>query len=331
MKIHISCPGAWKHGLDSPERGEGRWAQNLARLFAKRGHTVYANSAGSPTWGAAAPVPGVVLLDSNNEGAVEECDLFIDSSWYEGKRRDARAKKYFHVHWSPEHYVTRKKLPDNHYLLYPYAESGPGFLQDSNINKDSTFFLPTPICEKFSGPGFNRKSIMWSTKFFGMNDVIKHNVSTALEALKEILDKDETLRVTWMFPNEWLSGGFSIPFRPGVDQKMELSPYFMVCDAVSACKLVVSVNLPSSVLEAAAYGSAISMWKTGSFFSDTQEPLGLVLEDLAPKNRIIDVFNTLLYDEGVYKKVVVALQERLSDHTEEGVMKRFDHILSKVF
>lgn len=80
MKILINCPGSFTHGLDSPERGEGRWAQNVARLLGKAGHDVFACSGESLLQGEGRPAPGVTLI---RESEAKDCgmfDMYFDSA-----------------------------------------------------------------------------------------------------------------------------------------------------------------------------------------------------------------------------------------------------------
>ena len=103
LRVLINCPGGWSHGLDSPERGEGRWAQNLTRCLARSGrYEVFACSGGDPTWGDGVVEPNATLL---SEWAAEQLgpfDLYFDASWYNGKRPAAQAKCNFHVHFGYE-------------------------------------------------------------------------------------------------------------------------------------------------------------------------------------------------------------------------------------
>ena len=145
MKILILCPGSWSHGLNSPERGEGRWSQNYARMLAKAGHDVYAASMNT-----APDEDGVKLINEVECSKYEPYDLYIDSSWWKDKVPKAKATKYIALKWSLEDY-TREPITDSEfYLAYPYPSHREYFCKSANDSR--TFPLPTMFGTEFPRP-----------------------------------------------------------------------------------------------------------------------------------------------------------------------------------
>lgn len=90
MRIAVLCPGAWSKGLNSPERGEGRWSQNYVTLLTQAGHQVVAISAGSEF---VHQTGNPTLIHESVAQKYGPYDIYIDSSWWEGESSFSYCKK----------------------------------------------------------------------------------------------------------------------------------------------------------------------------------------------------------------------------------------------
>ncbi|MCK5017785.1 MAG: hypothetical protein KAS32_12040, partial [Candidatus Peribacteraceae bacterium] len=98
LKIFICCPGSWSAGLNSPERGEGRWAQNWAALLGKAGHEITACSAGTAS--NRHPTPNITLVGEHEAILDGPYDIYIDPTWWDKKVPKVESKFYFRCYWS---------------------------------------------------------------------------------------------------------------------------------------------------------------------------------------------------------------------------------------
>src|SRR3990167_2956236 len=92
LKILINCPGGWSHGLDSPERGEGRWAQNLTRCLAKSKQYGISACSGGNLHGGAAILSKTLRFSQNKKQNV--ADLMTCTSMPHGIIINARRPKH---------------------------------------------------------------------------------------------------------------------------------------------------------------------------------------------------------------------------------------------
>jgi hypothetical protein len=316
--------------LDSPERGEGRWAQNLARLLGESGHTVIASSGGNPTIGKGRPFKGVRMVNENDvKSSHPMFDLSIDPAWWDGKPPLVNAKKYLRLHFSPEDRVVHKKLPENEYLIYPYRDSENNFLDPRNVNLEKTFLLPTTFGKEFSEPGFDRTGIMWPSRF----DFTPAMKKTSEEVLEFIIKYRESndINMYWLFWNTWVKGNFGRLVDSSKDKIYYTLPYCDVRDIERKCKISVPINLPSCILDATFDGVATIVWEKGGFFQDIAESNGLLVRADEGIDGFKRVFSILSSDRQVYTKFVKDLQYKLRDHTDEMVLQHFNRIVSAIF
>lgn len=332
MKILFNVPGAWTHGLDSPERGESRWAQNLARLLGKtEGYSVFAASAGRPNWGNGRPAPGVTLISDRDAKKHGTFDFYFDSSWWEGKQPIAAARKYFHVHWSLEERLRDPNFPKDHYIIYPYYTSTPKFINEHNPNPDRTFFLPTPFCEQLSPPAFNKKEILWPTR--GAGETYREvNARNLINALKEVRSDLEGLKINWMFADDLKKRKLVLPKDYRGDNFLSISPYFKIVEAVKRCKISIPVNTPACVPDCSVEGVPSLVWKREGwdFLCDIAEKHALLIPLNPSKEFLKGVVIKLLTDRAAYTNYALDLQHAFRYHTEPEVLKCFEHIVNSV-
>lgn len=332
MRIHVNCPGMWRSDLNSPERGESRWAQNLARMLGMAGHEVYASSYGEPFW-VGRPVPNVTLINETMDMRILGWfDLHIDPSWWDGKIVPINAEKKVSVKWSLEDYMKKTILPDNHYIFYPYEARASIFMNDLNYNKDRTFFMPIPLCDKFEEPKFSNKGILWPSKGFDVESGFRGTADFVLkEVLYPLLDADPTFFIIWMMYHELVKTDLDIRVRKGKDKRYPSCAYNIIIDLIRQCKIAVPVNHPGSILECGAYGVASLIWEEAGFFPEVASYNGLLIERGATKERIKDVILQLLNNEQVYTKYVKDLQYELRHHETPTALSIFNDIMKKIF
>jgi hypothetical protein len=181
MDIVVFIGGTINNGLDSATPGEGRWAQNLAKMLAEHGHNidVVANVVWAPpSWGTSKPISNVTLSPLLN--TEKEYDLALYMPWeyqvWENNQYTA---------WRPCHEVPIKakycvhntfswgaSIKDdhicyerNHVLAYPYMQENHQFPTDPEDNPYPTFALPMPLYKEILSVNLkDRKNILWSTK-----------------------------------------------------------------------------------------------------------------------------------------------------------------------
>lgn len=178
MDIAIFIGGSIKNGLDSPTPGESRWAQNLAKMLSKHGHSVDCicnDMKDRPSWGNATLWPNVFLFPLIN--TAKEYDICLYTPWEHTFTRNRqwescrtlplRAKWYVHCtfSWGDSIRTDHDCYNHKHVLAYPYIQENNQFSSDKSINPYPTFPLPIPIYDTFSPINISeRKDILWSTK-----------------------------------------------------------------------------------------------------------------------------------------------------------------------
>jgi len=322
MRILVNCPGGWKCGLDSPERGEGRWAQNYAEMLARAGHEVHATSGGSPSM---EEHKGVHLHSEVEAGRIGRFDLYFDSAAWEGKHPVAEATFYVSVHWSLEARI-RKELPHNQIIAFPYPSWNHAFIYGMNRNMERTFALPTMFGDCFEEPKFHNEKILLTTRD-AME--LEHVVRSYTHVLKAI----EGLPI-----NSVMSG--SILEHPGIqawrnDSRctfVDIVPYDEIKRLVRECKLCIPVMGPSNLMDAAFAGVPSVMWERGGFFVEVARRNGLLIEmeDSESPERIGYVIKTLLTDQEVYNNYLADIQSLLSCHLYGEAIKYFNKMVEKL-
>jgi hypothetical protein len=325
MKIMIDCPGSFTHGLDTPGRGEGRWAQNIARLLGKAGHNVYICSAESVEQGEGRPAVGVNIVPQSEASRYEPFDLYLDSCWYEGKNIVAKASNYLHVHWVPEPRCYDEVLPKNHYLAYFFKPTEIYFLRDSNKNLDRTFFLPAPFCEVMSKPGFDRKGLLWCSRLD--DDRIYEQSKAMLLAVEEIMEMFPDLVHNVMYTE--FSRGMSFP---ELSNHLPILPFHKATEIYYQTKLSLPVMMQSCIFDCTCAGVPSLLWEVTHMpaenLKDLARSYGILLEANASKDRIKEVILALLTDYGLYVSFTKSMQYMFRDHTEEAVLGHFNHMIN---
>jgi len=337
MLIHVHCAGSMTEGLDSPSRGEGRWAQNIVKVLAKQGHTIVATGGGLPSWGSTKKVDNVYLVPESSPiygfDGHDIFDLSMDPTWWKDKKPMVKAKKYLVMKWSLEDYTRSEPLPDNQYLCYPLNIHTPQFFEDRCVNKDRSFFLPLPLGEKFREPNFDADGILWTCKDVDREKFMRDNARMMMDkVLYPLLEKDNDLFVIWLMADMMSNVGLEPKIRPDVDLPFcGLIPYYRVRELLSACRLVMAVNIPGSVLDATSLGVPTLEWEVGGFFNHIGRKHNVLIEKDATVERIQEVVNKFLYNKDFYCGYVKDIQEELKFNTNSYSLECFNNIVKKIF
>ncbi len=330
MKILICVPGSWKHGLDSPERGESRWAQNIARLLGKTNkYEVYAASLGDPTVGEGRVAPGVRLIHHSQIKDHGTYDLYFGVGYDQPL---AVSKKYLYICWGLEDRVKYTRLPKNHYLLYPHYHLQSTFVNTANCNNDKTFFMPTPFCEVLSPPAFSKNGLLWPTKDPTLVSPKEDN-QALIAALKEIREQLSELKMYWWFVADMEEKGLIKRDDYPQDEFIEISPYWRMVETIDKCKLNVILGNPNCIPDCAVKGVPSLIWDRNHvmpFVHDIARKHSLLIPPHSSKDLIRNVLLKLLTDERIYDDFTLDLQEVFRHHTEVEVLNNFNNILNKL-
>lgn len=324
LKVLINCPGSWSYGLDSPERGEGRWCQNWAKLLAKYGHEVYACSMGTPK---PRTHYGVHLMPDNEVGQLGSVDLFIDASWWYNKVQPVKYDIAFHVHWGLEDFLLRPDFPKKEAICFPYKSSKANFICDRNPHKDRTFFMPIPLRDGFDAPAFDRPDVLIPHQASPSLPIRPDSAVIAVNKIYTYIKDNPNMKAHWLF---WDRLAGSPHIEPAINNPSNspgygVIPYNQVVDIISKCKVSLPLNSPSCIIDVIAQGVPYLAWERGSFFTDIAKSLGVSISpDEETEERIGEVIDTLMTDKKIYTEYVLALQDLMSDHTEEKAIKCFN-------
>jgi hypothetical protein len=324
MRILVYVPGNWSEGgFNHPGRGESRWSAHIALMLARAGHTVFGASAGVT---GDKPHHNLTLITERDISRHGPYDLYIDSSWWEGKPVPKDSKYYFHVHWSLEPRLW-PKMPKNHFIIYPYAASKEKFLDPVNQNSDRTFFLPIPVCDEFADPGItfdSRKDLLLPVRVLsaGNERILIEDYLGRLDTFTK--DNNINLHI--------LVGG-NEPFDKrrhlvkGKDniKVYETIPYNDVLNLLKSVRVNASFYSPSSIIDAAAYGIPTLMWESGSFFNEVAAPYDLLI-DGDNSDRAVEVLSRVYSDRDLFINYTKDIQNVLKDHTYAAAQAAFEHI-----
>jgi hypothetical protein len=321
MRVLVMCPGSFTHGLNSPERGEGRWAQQYARMLAKAGHEVYAASGGLGD--KVLDQDGCKLIDQKHPARHGSFDLYIDSSWWKDKVPMAEAKKYVCLKWAPEDYLRSDPLPDNLYVGYPYVTHRYNFSGIKFLNENRAFALPAMFCDEFRKPNWQAQSIFIPGKI-DTNRPYKQYI----EAISSFLNKHPVEgRSRKFFEQEF---GSKINFAREGSEWTESTPYNQVVSSLEKSRISLPILNPGCVIEAACYGVPSVMWDHGGFFNTLSQQLNLNIPHDASPERFTEVAELLMNDRKVYMETVYAMQDYFSAHTFSGAIKYFNLMTSTI-
>lgn len=326
MRILIHFPGAFKKGLgiESPGRGETRWAGEYARMLSMAGHEVWCESNGYPD-DSSLPIKLISERDAHKYG---EFDLYIHTCWWDGRPINVKAKHYVHVHWCLEKYV-RKKMPDNHWVAYVYATQKEKFMVPENENFDQTIFLPTMFhLDYFEKSQWDQPNLFLCSRFWQKSKDIDPKVRQIADTVLDVIKDYPIISVT---SDQGLIKNWPDYVNNKTDsQWLGTIPYQDLRKHMKTCKLNIPILSPSNSLDAAAEGMPSVMWEHGSFFRDTARKHNLIIEHPAQPERIREVMTTLLTDKNTYESYLATIQSSLSAHQYPEAIKYFNSFISKL-
>lgn len=330
LRVLINCPGGWSHGLDSPERGEGRWAQNLARCLAKAGqYNVSACSGGIPTWGRGDFVPNIALLSEQEAGQRGPYDLYFDAAWYQNKRPVTEARANFHVHFGYEPRLGTP-FPEGHYLVYVLRRSAPQYVGEGRGNADRTFYLPAPFAERAAAPKLIPLGLL-NTLRGSDAPGRRERFEAVYAAVSRLRAQGHEIPFTWI-----ASAGAEVRRHPQdrvlVPDAAWGIPYNEVRAVLRDCGLNTALDGWSNVLDATALGVPSLAWVGGvdGTPAEIARASGLLIEADDPPERVAEVIERILLDKVCRSAYVHALQEAFADHVEAVTLSYFDRIMRSV-
>lgn len=327
-RVLINCPGGWSHGLDSPERGEGRWSQNLAKVLARSGrYAVFATSGGTPTWGCGEVVPGAELM-SETEANKLHFDIYIDASWYQGKPAIGTACASFHAYWTPEDWMFRVPLPPNHYILYVYRQMAPSYLTTYNINP--TFYLPAAFGPEMTHPDPSARRVLCFSR--------GRDAQTNAAAFESLYSAIQSLRQSQKIPFAWLhhdsytrhanADDMPITSQPGQPWGI---PYNEQLKLIRGAGLNVTFGGGGSIADCAVHGvPSLLRGDAFNFVKPAAKIHDLLLPVDCSTQQLKDAIRRLYSDADLYRCYVESLQEIYADHTDSNVVRLFDELVAQV-
>jgi hypothetical protein len=325
--VLINCPGGWSHGLDSPEKGEGRWAQNLAKVLARSGrYEVFASSGGPPQWGRGERVAATLL--SEPEAAKGIYDIYIDAAWWDGKPAVGAARVSFHVHWWPEQYVVRRPLPAGHFLVYVYRAHEHVFMVAANANLDRTLFLPGAY-GAMRAPDPAARGIVCTLRGLGSDRAPHMRLYEAVSRLRQSF----CVPFSWIdhadYPRPSHPDDSALAHPPGEPWGI---PYNEMIATLARAGVNVALGGGASIMDCALLGiPSIIRARTSYDFIDAAACVHGASIGLDPTVDEIEIGIRRLFDDpGLYVDYVRFLQGVYADHTDTAVLAQFDAIAARV-
>jgi hypothetical protein len=335
MKIVIFVSGSIKNGLDSPTPGEGRWAQNLAKMLSINGHEVdcICNTPwDSPSWGNARVYPNVTLSAHIQKQKEYDLALYVPWDhqhnnghlfpWENCKTLPVKAKWYAHntFSWGASIASEHDCYMHNHVLVYPYIQENHQFPVDLKENPFPTFFLPIPIYDNIAPLNIEeRRNILWSTKDVFHPDwgKLDHHVPriglATLNAIRKLASKKRFdvhfLSTRFFSPeNSWIARELDVM---GVVNSIpgscvhELLPQHKLFDIMRSSRITAIVSgLLGSFGESIAMGS-VPLCYSGHIYRDPAEKHNLKLDTFfATEEQIYDCLDRLYNDDDFYFQVI---------------------------
>lgn len=332
LKILICCPGSWSSGLNSPERGEGRWAQNWAKMLGAAGHDVTAVSAGTSS--QRNEYPGVTLRGEHETITDGPYDVYIDPTWWDKKVPKVESRFYFRVHWSLEEHLRKPGLPENHCIIYPYESTSKfHFLNEHNPYVDRTFHMPVPLRATMAAPAFNREDVLFPTHASPAACPYPDSAKSAVDVIYAYIDAGKEFKCHWLYGSEVKSQSYAEAARnhPKHTEFYSKMPYNSVVSIIERCKLTVQLSSCSCAVDSVVAGVPFLAWETGGYFTESAKELGIRIgSHEETKERIEEVISILMTDEDLYTEYVLKLQKVLHGHTEDIALTVFNGIVEKM-
>jgi hypothetical protein len=350
MKVVVFVGGSIVNGFESAASGESRWAQNLGKMLAQRGHVVdiVANDFyNPPSWGHTSPMPNVNLLSVPNSNIFYDIALYVPWEhqfnglrWKTCRSIPVNAKYYVHCTFSWTHSLPNQDCwKYNHILAYPFKQEDSQFIENQSKNPFPTFFLPYPIFEELVDVKIeNRKDIIWTCKdvyHSGWDKNGEHvpRIGTDILRCVKKLSKEFSfnfhLLSTRLFdPSISTMAARYKPLDivkdiPNV-RMHELIPKNELQDIFKSTRLNLIVSgLFGSFGESIAMGCA-PLCYSGHIYRAAAEECGIKLDSVSvTKNELFDTIYRLYTDDSFYLKYINACRREMSYYHYNEAYKYF--------
>jgi hypothetical protein len=318
MRIVVRCPGSFTNGLNSPERGEGRWSQNYALMLSMAGHDVYAASMGDAT----GTDRGVKLIPEPDIANYGHFDVYIDSAWWRNKEYPRCAKKYINLKWALETYLIEDPLPEDHYIAYPYPSHQHYFDVDINPHRDKCFPLPTMFGTHFIPPNVSSKRVFYPGKV-----PLNRPYQKWIDRIIECTSRYEISGVA----SDDLLQTYNSQLEKQGNRFFTLVPYDQVISEMHRCRVNVPVLSPACVIEATFQGMASIFWKEGEFFPALANNLGINIANEDEPDKFETIFERLMTNDKFFREVVHASQDYFVGHRYDEALRYFNNFVEAVF
>jgi hypothetical protein len=339
LNVVIDIPGDINHGLESPGRGEGRWAQNWAKFLASEGHQVTCICWPHCSWGQMAPIPNCNLKGFCSSERID-CDIFMHAAWWKGRDiGNIHAKTYVHLGYGFEpHLVDPTFITKGHVVAYPYVATSSNFLHSGNPFINKTFCLPIPMMETFHTSAFGRAEMTYSAKdafidrVYSSASYFTRNGYFAIKAMVD-LSKQYQISCNFLSGEELLNPGnrgivdYKIIDLLGQIDKKRIFPLLTlgeVYQLLETTKVLVSVIPPGgSMMEGVAHG-VVPLTFVGSIFDEEARGENFLLSSVnATYEDIRYNMERLIVDKNFYDGLVLKYQKSMESHLYASSRKFF--------
>lgn len=347
MIVAIELHGSITHGLWSPERGESRWAQNLAAILAEAGNEVIGfGPMTGDGWGTCPRIPNVTLVDWSVERDIR-CDVFFDSAHWAGKPIRPQARHVLLGYFGHAPIDLGSRAPNWH-LVYPYRHCP---------HEDGSQYLPyvmlgTDFWGKYTSFYENRipvrDGILWGNKDpYGVgadpgrkNGVLYANeLLSTLENLKSLCYSGAEHKIYFLgvhrMDASWSQAAGASNAREraeGIGAGYGELPYGQVLQLMHTSKICVNLPIWGSLpLEAALNGCCPLAWEGVPILTDAVRHLDLVIpvETFDPP-RLRDVLKRLILDGWLRSQALEAYQDALKDYSVPFTLECWNNIVNKL-
>ena len=327
LRICIDLPGNINHGIFSPERGESRWAQNLAWGLAERGHqvTAYSYMYGGPAWGICPQIPNLTLTGYQLAQIQGPYDVFVDNCYWEGKPLVVEAKlnvigKYGAEEWT-------KNLGDNFLVATPY---NAGWLKEHPKAK----WLPAPYWKKLGEPKWSNPGLLLPSRdVCAKGDSVAQNAANVLDVLQSICPSFNISECHFLVSH---TKGHAFITNPNKQQEekdtrerfdlfnrakkipspkfWDLQPWNLILDLLERrIRLNFPLLNPSNLIDSAMKGVPTILWENGGFewVREIADVSDWKLNYGDPPERIAEVLEMILRYRDIYERLLFMQQDAI--------------------
>lgn len=342
LKVVIDIPGSVYEGLDSPERGESRWAQNWAKFLANEGHQVIC-ICNPGHWGSVPPIKNVELRHWSNKAHID-CDIYMNSCWWRGRDiGNVTANLYVHHSYSLEdHMKDPTFITKNHVLAYPYVQSAPNFLHEKNPFLSKTFCMPVPLINEFQPSAFHKKTITFSAKDVFLDrhaQAESHWFQVGRDTIRAIINVSNKYDLPAMF---MLAHEITDSRQKAVRdlqlekllgtckniKKFGLLPMYQVYQVLKHTSVLTPVISPGGTMIEGVCAGIIPLTYGGSLFDNIALKHNFLLSHTASYDTLYNHLESLITDETRYNSILADYQASMVGHLYSSSRNYFEKLSS---